>query len=65
MTNFDFLASPPSFSSFVGPAMAAGKIYAIDPTVCVTTCICSLSPIPAQPIQRLPLASHQYLKPFL
>ena len=38
MTNFDFLATTPSFSSFAEPAVAAEKIYAIDPAACVMTC---------------------------
>lgn len=35
MTNFDFLATTPSFSSFAEPTVAAEKIYAIDPAACV------------------------------
>ena len=31
MTNFDFLLSEPQFASFAGAAVAAEKIYAIDP----------------------------------
>jgi type I restriction enzyme R subunit len=38
MTNFDFLATTPSFSSFAEPAVAAEKVYAIDPAACVMTC---------------------------
>ena len=38
MTNFDFLAATPAFSSFAEPAAVAEKIYAIDPAACVMTC---------------------------
>ena len=38
MTNFDFLLSCPDFSSFGEAAVAAEKIYAIDPSACVMTC---------------------------
>ena len=38
MTNFDFLLSSPDFASFGEAAVAAEKIYGIDPTACVMTC---------------------------
>ena len=38
MTNFDFLSSSPDFASFAEPAVAAEKIYAIDPAACAMTC---------------------------
>ena len=38
MTNFDSLLSSPDFASFGEAAVAAEKIYAIDPAACVMTC---------------------------
>ena len=38
MTNFDFLTANPGFVSFAEPAIAAEKIYSIDPAACVMTC---------------------------
>ncbi len=38
MTNFDYLLSSPDFASFGEAAVAAEKIYAIDPAACVMTC---------------------------
>ena len=38
MTNFDFLTLSPSFSSFAEPAIAAERIYHIDPAACAMTC---------------------------
>lgn len=38
MTNFDFLLSDPQFTSFGEVAVAAEKIYAIDPAACVLNC---------------------------
>ena len=38
MTNFDFLLSSPDFAPFGEAAVAAEKIYAIDPAACVMTC---------------------------
>ena len=38
MTNFDFLLLSPDFTSFGEAAVAAEKIYAIDPSACVMTC---------------------------
>ena len=38
MTNFDFLLSDPQFSSFAQAAVAAEKIYAIDPAACAVSC---------------------------
>lgn len=38
MTNFDFLLSEPQFASFAGAAVAAEKIYAIDPAACAVNC---------------------------
>ena len=34
MINFDFLLSTPAFESFVDVAVAAERIYAIDPAAC-------------------------------
>ena len=34
MTNFDFLLSTPAFESFADVAVAAERIYAIDPAPC-------------------------------
>lgn len=42
MTNFDFLLSDPQFTAFGGVAVAAEKIYAIDPAACVLNCRRSL-----------------------
>src|SRR5699024_7885643 len=38
MTNFDFLLSNPQFSTFGEVAIAAEKIYTIDPAACVLNC---------------------------
>ena len=38
MTNFDFLLSDPQFASFAQAAVAAEKIYAIDPAACAVNC---------------------------
>ena len=38
MTNFDFLLSDPQFGSFANSAVAAEKIYNIDPGACVMNC---------------------------
>ena len=38
MTNFDFLLSDPQFGSFADSAVAAEKIYNIDPGACVMNC---------------------------
>lgn len=38
MTNFDFLLSTPQFASFAQAAVAAEKIYAIDPASCALSC---------------------------
>lgn len=38
MTNFDFLLSTPAFESFADVAVAAERIYAIDPSACVVNC---------------------------
>ena len=38
MTNFDFLLSSLDFAAFGEAAVAAEKIYAIDPATCVMTC---------------------------
>ena len=38
MTNFDFLLSDPQFTTFGEVAVAAEKIYAIDPAACVLNC---------------------------
>ena len=38
MTNFDFLSSTPNFTTFAEPAIAAEKIYSIDPAACAMTC---------------------------
>ena len=38
MANFDFLLSEPQFASFAGAAVAAEKIYAIDPAACAVNC---------------------------
>ena len=38
MTNFDFLLSDPQFASFSDSAVAAEKIYNIDPAACVLNC---------------------------
>ena len=35
MTTFDFLLSDPQFATFAGAAVAAEKIYHIDPAACV------------------------------
>ena len=34
MTNFDFLLSTPAFESFADTAVAAERIYTIDPSAC-------------------------------
>ena len=44
MTNFDFLLSDPQFTAFGEVAIAAEKIYAIDPAVCVLNCRRSIEP---------------------
>ena len=38
MTNFDFLLSDPQFTPFGEVAVAAEKIYTIDPAACVLNC---------------------------
>ncbi len=38
MTNFDCLLSDPDFASFASAAVAAEKIYRIDPAACVLNC---------------------------
>ena len=38
MTNFDFLLSDPQFTSFAQAAVAAEKIYPIDPAACAVSC---------------------------
>ena len=38
MTNFDFLLSDLQFTTFGEVAVAAEKIYAIDPAACVVNC---------------------------
>ena len=38
MTNFDFLLSDPQLTAFGEVAVAAEKIYAIDPAACVLNC---------------------------
>lgn len=38
MTNFDFLLSDPQFGSFADSAVAAEKIYNIEPGACVINC---------------------------
>ena len=38
MTNFDFLLSAPDFAPFGEVAVAAEKIYSIDPAACVLNC---------------------------
>ena len=38
MTNFDFLTATSAFVSFAEPAVAAEKIYTIDPAACVMNC---------------------------
>lgn len=38
MTNFDFLLSDPQFGSFADSAVAAERIYSIDPAACVLNC---------------------------
>ncbi len=38
MTNFDFLKSAPSFSTFADAAISAEKIYNIDPSACIVNC---------------------------
>lgn len=38
MTNFDFLLSDPQFGSFADSAVAAERIYNIDPGACVINC---------------------------
>ena len=38
MTNFDFLLSVPDFVPFGEVAVAAEKIYSIDPAACVLNC---------------------------
>ena len=38
MTNFDFLLATPAFESFADVAVAAERIYAIDPSACVLNC---------------------------
>ena len=38
MTNFDFLLSDPQFASFARAAVAAEKIYFIDPGTCALSC---------------------------
>ena len=42
MTNFDFLLSDPQFTAFGEVAVAAEKIYTIDPAACVLNCRRSL-----------------------
>lgn len=38
MTNFDFLLSDSQFTTFGEVAVAAERIYAIDPAACVLNC---------------------------
>ena len=38
MTNFDFLTSTPDFASFSSAAIAAERIFHIDPSACVLNC---------------------------
>ena len=38
MTNFDFLLSTPSFSPFASAAVAAERVFAIDPATCAMNC---------------------------
>ena len=38
MTNFDFLLSDPQFAPFARAAVAAEKIYFIDPGTCAVGC---------------------------
>lgn len=38
MTNFDFLLADPQFGSFAPAAVAAEKIYSIDPAACAMNC---------------------------
>ena len=38
MTNFDFLLDVSYFDSFANAAVAAEKIYSIDPAACVLNC---------------------------
>ena len=38
MTNFDFLLSDPQFTSFAEVAVAAERIYHLDPAACVMSC---------------------------
>ena len=38
MTNFDFLLSNPQFTPFAQAAVAAEKIYQIDPAACILNC---------------------------
>ena len=38
MTNFDFLLSDSQFTAFGEVAVAAEKIYTIDPAACVLNC---------------------------
>ena len=38
MTNFDFLLSDPQFTAFGEVAVAAEKIYTIDPAACALNC---------------------------
>ena len=38
MTNFDFLLTDPQFTPFAEAAVAAEKIYAIDPAACALNC---------------------------
>ena len=38
MANFDFLLSTPAFEPFADVAVAAERIYAIDPSACVLNC---------------------------
>ena len=38
MTNFDYLKADPQFEIFADAAIAAEKIYSIDPGACVLNC---------------------------
>ena len=38
MTNFDFLLSTPAFAPFAGAAVAAERVFAIDPATCAMNC---------------------------
>ena len=38
MTNFDIFLRDPDFASFAEPAVAAERIYQIDPAACVLNC---------------------------